>query len=168
MHRASHRRVVHDVCNEKCLCIGCADHAACWLCRIFTKHFPFKRKRISAAIPDSCFRWHKTGASRIQLSVSTNTPGMPKRYANTAHFIEATALHHGTSLSVRTILGIRCQASSSQNRMSLVGSEVDCHTMRAKVRAQPDSGFDLTRVEPMHGSPLHACLIRASRVRPIS
>lgn len=49
---------------------------------------------------------------------------MPKRYANTAHFIEATALHRGTSLSVRTILGIRCQASSSQNRMSLVGSEV--------------------------------------------
>jgi hypothetical protein len=64
---------------------------------------------------------------------------MPKRYANTAHFIEATALHRGTSRSVRTILGIRCQASSSQNRTSLMGAEVGCHAMRAKVRAEPEA-----------------------------
>lgn len=104
------------------LCIGCADHGACWLCKILTKHFPFQLKRIPVAIPDSCFRWQKTGASRIQLSVSTNTPGMRKRYANTAHFIEATALQRGSRRSVRPILGVRCQASSSQNRMSLMGA----------------------------------------------
>lgn len=42
------------------------------------------------------------------------------------------------------------------------------HAQNRDDSSQPDSGFDFTSVEPMHGSPLHARLIRASRVRPIS